>query len=44
MMAFGLRSNDKLLSIRGSNKAIVMGVNGPILEIANNSDKLIPEY
>ena len=44
LQTFGLRSGEKLLSIRGSNIALVMGVKGPLIEHANNSDMFIQSY
>jgi hypothetical protein len=39
-----LKVGDKLLSIRGSDIAFVMGVKGPLIERANLSKKFIEEY
>ena len=39
-----LKIRDKLLSIRGSDIAFVMGVKGPLIERANLSDKEIEIY
>lgn len=39
-----LKIGDKLLSIRGSDIAFVMGVKGPLIERANLSDKEIEIY
>jgi hypothetical protein len=39
-----LKTGDKLLSIRGSNIAFVMGVKGPLIERASQTDKFIEEF
>ncbi len=36
-----LKVGDRLLSIRGSNLAFVMGVKGPLIEMANQTDQVI---
>ncbi|MDY0098106.1 MAG: hypothetical protein RBR81_02795 [Bacteroidales bacterium] len=44
LKTFGLKPNDRLLSIRGSYIAFVMGAKGPIIDTANKSVKYIREY
>jgi hypothetical protein len=44
MKTLDLKVGDKLLSIRGSDIAFVMGVKGPLIERAKKSDKFIEEY
>ena len=39
-----LNTNDKLLSIRSSNIAFMMGVKGPLIDGANNYDGIINTY
>ena len=39
-----LKINDKLLSIRSSNIAFMMGVKGPLINAANNYDGIINTY
>ncbi|MBN2695882.1 hypothetical protein JXR93_14575, partial [bacterium] len=39
-----LKKGDKLLSIRGSNIAFVMGVKGPLIEKGNNFEGEIKEF
>ncbi|BDZ72201.1 hypothetical protein [Methanobacterium petrolearium] len=41
---FNIKEGDKLLSIRGSNKACVFVVKGPIVETAINYKGVIKEY
>jgi bifunctional DNA-binding transcriptional regulator/antitoxin component of YhaV-PrlF toxin-antitoxin module len=42
--ALNLKIGDKLLSIRGSDIAFVMGAKGPLIERANKTDKHIDIY
>jgi hypothetical protein len=41
---FKIKENDKLLSIRGSNIAVVLAVKGPIIETAKKYTGTIKEY
>ena len=44
LKCFDIKAGDKLLSIRGSNIAFVMGVKGPLINMANNYKGEIQVY
>ena len=44
LKTFSIKRGDRLLSIRGSNLALGMGVKGPLIELANAYTGEIPTY